>query len=116
MKTKLIIILSVISFVLNAQVYSDKEAASRIRGASYLSINSKTNTPDNIKLASEVSIGNASGWLSEALNLTGSQKLVLVKEEVDDLGFICQRYQSYYNNMPIEGDVYIVHGKDGFIK
>ena len=116
MKTKLLLSFFILSTVVKAQVYKNSEASKRIQGASYININSKTQTPDNIRLSADVSINNSSAWLTKALGLTASQNVKLLKEETDILGFTCQRYQSFYKNIPIEGGDYLVHSKGGLIK
>ncbi|MCX2739290.1 M4 family metallopeptidase [Pontibacter anaerobius] len=67
--------------------------------------------------------GNQSLRASEAsqairsyLGLTADEELKLIKQETDDLGFVHQRYDQYYQNVRVEYGDFNVHTKNGVVQ
>ena len=52
----------------------------------------------------------------KSLNLSTSDNLIAHKSHQDKFGFTHDKVMQYYNNVPVEGGVLIVHQKDGNVK
>lgn len=49
------------------------------------------------------------------LGLDENYSFELISESTDKLGFSHYRYQEHFNGHPVEGGIYILHEKDGFV-
>ena len=50
--------------------------------------------------------------LAEQLKTKNSDGFTQIKSERDDIGFLHQKYQQHYNNIPVEFATYSLHGKN----
>lgn len=49
-------------------------------------------------------------------SMTQADKLVLMKSESDQLGFVHEKFQQYYKNIKVDGATYTAHSKGGLIQ
>ncbi|MDD4236718.1 MAG: M4 family metallopeptidase [Bacteroidales bacterium] len=62
-----------------------------------------------------LSRSNAIEKISEEFNLDEKSSFALIKSETCKLGIIHSKYQRKYNDIPIEGDIIILHEKNGIV-
>jgi len=61
-------------------------------------------------------VGQAQKLLSQELRLGPNDQLVSKKSEIDKIGFTHEKYQQYFKGVPVEGAIYTVHSRTGFIE
>jgi Zn-dependent metalloprotease len=52
----------------------------------------------------------------EKLQTTEEDELILLSEQTDEIGFYHQKYQQYYNAIPVDGRTVTVHSRNGLIE
>lgn len=73
--------------------------------------------PSLVRLApaSYVSESSFLPWLKEAIDLREGLDFNVIGMETDELGFTHYQLQETHLNVPIDGAIYMVHAKDGFL-
>lgn len=117
MKTSRLFFIVLILFVstrLGAQVLTGAEAEKRIHGSEALLAGQVSSVPKYVKFkeTSAFSVSEFPMWASTALGMSKENSFRLLNTTSDKLGFTHYRYQQYYNNIPVEGTMYILHSKN----
>jgi Zn-dependent metalloprotease len=118
MKTTRLFLIVLILFVstrLAAQVLTGAEAEKRIRGSEAVLPGEVSSVPKYVKFkaADAFSVSEFPMWASTVLRMSKENSFKLLNTTSDKIGFTHYRYQQYYNNIPVEGTMYILHSKDG---
>jgi Zn-dependent metalloprotease len=121
MKTTRLFFIVLILFAssrLGAQVLTGSEAEKQVRGSEAVLPGEVSSVPKYVKFkdASAFSVNEFPMWTSTVLGMSKENSFKLLNTTPDKLGFIHYRYQQYYNNIPVEGTMYILHSKDGKVK
>ncbi|MCX6291246.1 MAG: PKD domain-containing protein, partial [Bacteroidetes bacterium] len=103
--------------VSSAQFFSGNDADKKVPGASEVRINESTRSISFIRLNEKNSMpaNDAAGWLKSVLHARPEDDVRLYHTEQDKIGFTHFRYRQYYQNIPVEYSMYIVHVRDGKI-
>jgi Zn-dependent metalloprotease len=76
----------------------------------------KTFPSDLIKVDAAKAKLNPSELLSVTLKLQDNDKLVLLRTETDQLGFVHRKFEQYYKNIKVDGGSFTVHSQHGVAK
>jgi Zn-dependent metalloprotease len=79
-----------------------KDVASFKDGMNWMEVESKDRVSKNVLLTE----------LEQSLDLRRQHSLEVMHSEEDDLGFVHTKYRQHYNNVPVEGAIYIFHEKN----
>lgn len=108
---------AVIAHTTLAQEYYGASASEKVQNCTVVRYNSQSTAPVFLKLNDKtVSQQEGTVWLNQALEASKSDSWTKYREEKDNIGFVHQRYQQYYEGFPVEGGVYILHSKDGYVQ
>lgn len=100
-----------------AQTHLGGEAQKIIKGSSEVHFSKESSTsPAYIKLNSEVSLKSITSWAKKVFKLDEQYTLKSTQITSDKLGYSHYKYQQYYQGVPVEGNVLIVHAKNGHIQ
>jgi Zn-dependent metalloprotease len=100
-----------------AKEFTGLEAQQRISGAEKIIIDEKSEIPAYISFrpATAIPFEKFDAWAHQSFSLTAQYGFVLINEMADGLGFTHYRFQQTFQQIPIEGTMYIVHVKNGII-
>ena len=59
--------------------------------------------PSLQKVEETLTINQADKLFEEKLQTTEEDELILLSEQTDEIGFYHQKYQQYYNTIPVDG-------------
>lgn len=103
-----------VSTHLGAQVLTGAEAEKQVRGSEVVLPGVASSVPKYVKFkeASAFSVTEFPMWASTALGMSKESAFKLLNASSDKLGFTHYRYMQYFNNIPVEGTMYILHTKN----
>ncbi len=113
---KLLVVLTLISQTVTAQVLLNGNANKRVANATELYFNDQTlDIPAYLKFESAIPFSKFDSWFKQEFSLNKSYNFNLTKEVTDKLGQKHYKLQQYYMGVPIEGNVLVLHSVDGNI-
>jgi Zn-dependent metalloprotease len=82
-----------------------------------IQVNTQNNSATFVKVSddNQISSANNDEWLKVVLNLQQNDSLILISTDKDQFGYTHYRYKQSYNGFPVDGNMYIVHTKNGKI-
>ena len=96
-----------------SQIFSGKEAETKIKGSEMVEYSERSNRPVFIEFSSSSiysrGISDPAAVIKNLLEFKKEDDLRLYRREKDELGFTHTRYQQYYKNIPVIGGEYIAH-------
>ncbi|MCS7078069.1 MAG: M4 family metallopeptidase [Bacteroidia bacterium] len=100
-----------------AQEYYGADASEKVQNCTAVRYNSQSTAPVFLKLKDKT-IPQQQGltWLSHTLGASALDSWSMYRQEKDDIGFLHERYQQYYAGFPVEGGIYILHNKEGYLQ
>src|SRR5688572_6777338 len=119
MKKFTIFILALLSvyFPLQAREIKGSEANKTILGAETIRYSEKSAIPEYVKFRAggEIPFEQFEKWAHSALRLPANHGFSLINSENDPLGLQHYRYRQTINGVPVEGSMYLVHVKQGYV-
>lgn len=100
-----------------AQEYYGASASEKVQGCTVVRYNSQSTAPVFLKVRDKsIPQNEALSWLKQALDASNLDSWTKYREQTDEIGYIHERYQQYYAGFPVEGGVYILHSKEGYLQ
>ncbi len=119
MKIKNLLVLIPLLFVnaLFAKEFTGREANQKIKGAEKVTVGTKSDIPEFIRFRkeSQIDISNFSSWARTTFKLSSDYDFKLLNAQKDAIGMTHYRYQETFNQLPLEGTMFIVHVKNNAI-
>ncbi len=118
MKTSRLFFIVLILFAsarLQAQVLTGAEAEKQVHGSEAVLPGEVSSVPKYVKFkeGSAFSVAEFPMWVSTVMGMGKENTFSLLNTSSDELGYTHYRYVQYYNNIPVEGTMYILHTKNG---
>lgn len=108
---------AVLAHVALAQEYYGAGASEKVKNCTIVRYNTQSTAPVFLKLQDKaISKQEGINWLAQALGASPDDSWTKYREEKDNIGYVHERYQQYYKGFPVEGGVYILHNKDGYVQ
>jgi Zn-dependent metalloprotease len=103
--------------ILFAKEFTGREANQKIQGAEKIITGTKSDIPEFIQLRPEsnVSISTFSAWAHRTFSLPSGYDFKLLNSQKDAIGMTHYRYQQTFNQIPLEGTMFIVHEKSNLV-
>ena len=114
-KTTLVAGLVFSCFSAFSQVLSGDQATALYKQAEKVRLDPQTNTLQSLRFKPDMRISKAAfpAWLKETLKQPAHSEWREFTVFKDELGFEHYRYQQYHHNIPVEGQIFIAHVKNG---
>ena len=98
-----------------SQVYSDAQATALYKQAERVRLDPQTNQLQSLRFKPAARISKAAfpKWLKETLSQPNHVEWRETSVFKDELGFEHIRYQQYHHHIPVEGQTFIAHVKNG---
>ena len=121
MKTSQLFIIVVVLFAstsLQAQMLTGVASEKLVHGSEAILPGEVSSVPKYVKFreAAAFSVNEFPMWASTALGMGKENTYKLLNTTSDKLGYVHYRYKQYFNNIPVEGTMYILHTKEGMVK
>lgn len=121
MKRKPTIIIALLALTtattLHGQMYNGKEAASRWKNALSVRVNETNKSVEQIVFkAKSYTDSEIDAVLKSVFSMRNEDSWQLLRTETDQMGMEHKRFQQFYQGIPVENGIVVVHTKDGFIQ